>query len=540
MSLRGADDLEQTRQAIRSLCETDLYYLCTSVLGMRLLRPHVHKRPCAFLSARPWPGTEHDEILFHMPRDFYKSSIVTIGATIQDILRNQDTTVLIVNEQENNVGHFIRAIRTQFESNRKLQWLYPEIIPDFSRTKWSDMAMKVRRREGSYDRPESTVEGVGVSGTVVSKHYDTIVLDDLIGLAARESPSVMHRAKEWLKLVEHLFASQKTRQLRCVGTPWLYGDIYTEFRGRPGVRVFSLPAEMPEEEHERLRDHKDDKSGIELLGMHNTVPTFPEEFSREELDRMYVNEGSFNYSCMKLLRPLNPDSIRFNMAWLQWYRFDRKDGCMVPLVNGMPDERRLSRKDLYVASMVDPATASKTATSRSAIVTWGQDKSGNRYLLDAWAKKSATPTQICEAAISVKRRFNPNRIGWEDYTFFSTYRGIIRQMAAAQGVAIHFVPVKAGRGQEKETRIGALDGQFQSGSIYVREGLGDFLEEYRTFPASDLRDVLDASWYCLRPEQPLLRMPDGSSSPKDRYSPWHERQWEWYDKSVDPSTGYGS
>lgn len=536
------EEVEKSRQVMRTWCENDLYYLCTAILGMSRLVPHVHRKACDFVSARPWPGTEPDEFLFHMPRGFFKSSIVTIGATIQDILREPGTAILVANEQEDNTKHFISAIKGQFESNRKLQWLYPEIIPDFAHTKWSDMAMLVKRPEGRYDRPEATVEGVGVGGTVVSRHYDTIVLDDLIGLGARESPAVMRRAKEWIKLVEHLFFSQNTRQLRCVGTPWLYGDIYTDFAGRPRARKFVMPAEMPEEEHERFSAHTDAKQGIELMGAYQTKPVFPEECSREVLDSMYVSEGSFNYSCMKLMRPLNPESIRFKSEWLGWCRFtgDGSAPTLTVLDHGKtPTGKVLTRKDLYVATMTDPATDRKRAKSRSAVVTWAQDKDGDRYLLDAWAKRSATPTALCDAVVSQVARFKPNRVGWEDYSFFHTYMGVIRSMAAAKGLTIHFVPQKAGRGEDKMTRIGTLDGQFESGQIFIREGLSEWLEEFRTFGASDTVDLLDASWYCLRHTQPLLRMPDGSASVKDRYFPWHEAAWERYEKSVDPVTGYG-
>lgn len=532
------DSTERSRQIMREWCKRSLYYLCTKILGMDLLLPHVHRLPCAFLDTRPYPRTTRDEILFQMPRDYFKSTIATIGASLQDILRDPTTSILVVNEQEDNVKHFIRAVKKQFEANKKLQWLFPELIPDFSKTRWSDLAMQIRRPEQSYDRPEATIEGVGVAGTVVSRHYDCIILDDLIGLQARYSPAVMRRAKEWIKLAEHLFASQAARQLRCVGTPWAYDDVYGEFRHRPGVREFVLPVEVSAEEYQKLIDHTDHAKGIRLKGLRHGIPTFPEAFPPDILDEMYEHEGSYNFSCMMLLDPINPDNTRFKPHWLSWYRFDKEDGAILPLQDGKAGSKRLHRKDLYVATMVDPATDKKTGKSGTAVVTWGRDKEGFSYLLDAWWKHGATPTQVCERLIETQKRYKPSRIGWEDYTFFGTYRGMIRQMAADRGETLHIVPVKAGRAGDKEQRIGTMDGMFQSGDIYVREGLADFLSEYNAFPAGR-NDLLDATYYCLRHEQPLLRSPDGSPARKAA-GLWHERQLEKYTQSVDPVTGYGS
>ena len=547
LDFSSPDAAERSRQTMRQWCTSNLYFLCTGVLGMDRLRPHVHRLPCAFLDACPAPGTgTGDSFVFMMPRDYFKSSLASIGKVIQDILQNPHAAILIVNEKEDNAKSFVRAVRTQFEKNKKLRWLFPELIPDINHVRWSDSAIEIKRPESGYQRPEATVEAIGVTGTVVSRHYDVIILDDLVGKSAAASPAVMRQAHEWLKLADHLFADQLTKQLRVVGTRWAYRDIYGVLLDREGTRRFVLPSAISPEDHEKLDEANRSANGpirsFELEGEPNldaAVSTFPEAFPMRVQKELKNREGSYWFSCMMLLDPTNPENCHFKESDLGTYEIE--GGKIVPLDDaGNPTGDKLDRRDLYVCGMLDPASSKKTASSKFGMVFWAMDNKGRKFLLDAWAKRSASPDEVVKALVARYKRFRPSRVGFEDFSAFDVYMRTIKKECAEQGVNISLIPILPGNTDSKDTRIMDLEGPMESGEVYIRRSQTEFIEEVTTFtPGSDTpKDLLDATYYCFR-DGGLLRYPDGRSTRKGRREHWHERQLERHVERVDPVTGYG-
>ncbi|MDI6808971.1 MAG: hypothetical protein QME66_08330 [Candidatus Eisenbacteria bacterium] len=509
---------EATRQRLRDLCKRSLFTLCTVVLGMNKAVKHVHGTLSKFLDDTPVPGWGHrDDLLVLLPRGYFKSSFVTIGKTIQNIIRNPAASTLIVNEKIENAENFLKSIRSQWQQNRMLRWLYPELIPDIRKVAWSNHRIEMRRPPG-YDRPEGTVDVVGVDGTVVSRHYDVIILDDLIADAASCSPTLMQHARNWVKLAEHLFVDGRVGQMYMMGTRWAYDDIYKDLIDDPTVRKFILPGEI------------DGKS------------TFPERFPDDHLAKMRQKEGPYFYSCQVLLNPIHPDNADFKESWLMNYDLDIEGGAIIPLKDGLP-QRQLERKDLYVAMMVDPGTDSKIAKSRTAVVTAAKDNSGRVFVLDVWARYGASSGDVVDAVIHRYRRFRPSKIGWEANGFMNLYAQTVKEKAHARSISLPIVTRKAGKDGDKNSRIRSLDGVFESGAVYIRKSQKEFVEEYITFPMSQKKDVLDALWYLVDggKDGPLLRYPDGRQfSREDDSSNWHEKQLDRHLSQVSAYTGYGA
>lgn len=529
---------EETRQRMREECRLNLYFLCTYVLGMDKLVSGVHGCLAKFMDSIPIPGwSRREDVLVMLPRDWYKSSVCTIGKTMQNIIRNPGACTLIVNEKLDNAKNFLRAIRKAWEGNRTLRWLFPELIPEMHRVRWSDLAIEMKRPAG-YDRPEGTVEVIGVDGTVVSRHYDVIILDDLIGKDAQQSPILMEQARNWIKLAENLFVDSKKGQMCVVGTRWLQDDIYRDLMDDQDLRTFIVGGELDDPSHEAWTKLKNFDRSIRFPGTHPGIPVFPEQFPREELDRLRKKQGPFLYSLMTLLNPISPENAEFKGEWLNYYETDATGGKVIPFKDGSPLEG-LKRSDMDVCTMVDPATDSKLAQSRTAVLTAGKDHKGRVFLLEAWAKRGASPSDVVGAIITHFKRYSPRRIGFESVSFFSIYRDFVRKEAHDRGVALPIVPRNPLKEGTKDGRIASLAGLFASGDIFVPRGMKNFIDEYTAFPMSQQKDLLDALWYLVEPSRDgLLRYPDGRRA-KEEDSSWHDTQLERYLGRISPITGYG-
>ena len=109
---KSADDL-------RALCAGDLFFLL--VYGMKredMNRDWLYER-CREVQREP------DGHLDLWSREHYKSTIITVGLTIQNILNDPELTVGIFSHTRPIAKAFLRQIKREFETNRLLQELFP-------------------------------------------------------------------------------------------------------------------------------------------------------------------------------------------------------------------------------------------------------------------------------------------------------------------------------------------------------------------------------------------------------------------------------
>src|SRR5690606_16861901 len=100
-------------------------------------------------------------------REHYKSTIITFGLTVQDILRSHgadledppELTIGIFSHTRPIAKSFLRQIKQEFEGNSKLKALFPDVLyanPHRDSPKWSeDDGIVVKRKS---NRREATVE----------------------------------------------------------------------------------------------------------------------------------------------------------------------------------------------------------------------------------------------------------------------------------------------------------------------------------------------------------------------------------------------
>jgi hypothetical protein len=111
-------------------------------------------------------------------REHYKSTIITFGLTIQDILNDPETTIGIFSHTRPIAKGFLRQIKREFEANELLKSLFPDVLwtsPSKEAPKWSeDDGIVVKRKSNP---KESTIEAWGlVDGQPTSKHYRTLLM----------------------------------------------------------------------------------------------------------------------------------------------------------------------------------------------------------------------------------------------------------------------------------------------------------------------------------------------------------------------------
>ena len=120
---------------------------------------------------------KHPRTLQLAPRQFGKSSMVTITRAIWEILKNPDVRLLIVSKTQDKAEQFLFAIKQHLERNKALRACFGDYST--SAPKWGVTQIMVpqRKRVGI---KEPTITASSVGGPVSSRGYDGIFPDDLV------------------------------------------------------------------------------------------------------------------------------------------------------------------------------------------------------------------------------------------------------------------------------------------------------------------------------------------------------------------------
>jgi hypothetical protein len=113
---------KQLPQVVRVLCQADLYYLLVRVCGRRDMLPCI-ERPgfvdnqfvferCREVQASP------DGYLDLWAREHWKSSVITFGKSLQDILLDPEVTIGIFSHTRPIAKAFLRLLMREIEGNR--------------------------------------------------------------------------------------------------------------------------------------------------------------------------------------------------------------------------------------------------------------------------------------------------------------------------------------------------------------------------------------------------------------------------------------
>lgn len=453
---------EEARDGLRTHALASTYFMAKAVIGFRDMIPGLHG------DMAKWIDGPSKRKLGLVPRDHLKTSVWTIANTVKRVSNNPNIRILLGNETATNAQHFLRRIEAVFERNALYQWLFPELVPDFSKVKkWSESEMLVPR---TADYPESTVETIGVGGAVVSRHYNLLKLDDLVGKEASESGDVMKKVIDWYQYCESLLERPED-EIEVYGTRWAYSDLYSWIEKNEGEWLDRFYCSVFEQ----------------LTGK----PIWEERFNVEQLRRIKQKVGAFKFSCQYLNKPFDPEGGSFRPEWLRHHTM--RDGAIIPEGG---DRRPIERNHLRTFMRIDPAISEKRGAARSAIIVDGVYKDERIFMLEAWAKR-CDPFEMIDKAFEFQKEYDCDACGIESVAYQRILKPVFEREARARSVWINVVEMRPDSREKKENRIrGSITPYLRRGLISVDEDKhADFVEEYTQFPNGGTIDILDAFAY---------------------------------------------
>lgn len=450
----------------RSLILADLYYLLVRVCGRKdMLHPWVFAR-VREVEASP------DNHLDLWSRGHFKSSIITFGLTISDILHDPDVTFGIFSHTRPIAKAFLRQIMRELESNETLHGCFPDVLwgKDTKQSpKWSeDDGIIVKRRSNP---PEATVEAWGlVDGQPTSKHFKRLLYDDIVVEGSVGNPEMIEKTNKALEQSYNLVNVNFTR--RFAGTRWHFNDSYSMVMKRSTAKTRKYPC-------------TDD-------GEETGNPVF---WTAEMLKQKRSDMGPYTFAAQCLLNPKADALQGFRRDWLRTYT-------------------KIQQDSLNWYLLFDGASSKKKGSDYTAGWAVGLGTDGNYYCVPE-VRDRLNLKERADRLFTLHRKYKPKQVRYERYGLMSD---IEHFQARMEDENYRFTITEVAGQTSKQDRIKRLLPLFEAGRIWLPKSLHvadwqkipvdlvhEFIEsEYMAFPVGLHDDMLDALARICEPDLKLV------------------------------------
>lgn len=404
------------------------------------------------------------------PRGHGKSTIGDVDFCITKVLRNPDIRIMIGSKTQTQASAFLKEIRTHFEQNVNLI----RIFGDWKKSRdnvWNDKEFTVNRR--TVIKKEATVSALGVSGAVVSKHFDIIIGDDLVGFENARTEAQRKVLKEWF--YSSLYPTlEPDGEIHILGTRYSPMDLYEDLIKSKNYKVNVQQAITIKDGQEvslweskfsleKLRSIREE-AGLIIFNMQYQNNT---ELAKGKIFKYryfkHFEEYEVDYALNRVrVKVLDAQGVPF---WIPVRIYMGADLAI--------SEDETSNNDYFVLTVI------------------GVDKNKNVYVLDYLKERLSFNAQL-NAILDYGRNKFPmvERIGVETVQYQKSLAQEIRRLSLLPVINIQ-------TSKDKVTRAMRRSALFENGKVWFRIGMDDLEECLLLFPEVDHDDLFDGLDFAL-------------------------------------------
>ena len=404
------------------------------------------------------------------PRGHGKSTIGDVDFCITKVLRNPDIRIMIGSKTQTQASAFLKEIRTHFEQNVNLI----RIFGDWKKSRdnvWNDKEFTVNRR--TVIKKEATVSALGASGAVVSKHFDIIIGDDLVGFENARTEAQRKVLKEWF--YSSLYPTlEPDGEIHILGTRYSPMDLYDDLIKSKNYKVNVQQAITVKDGQEyslweskfsleKLRSIREE-AGLIIFNMQYQNNT---ELAKGKIFKYkyfkHFEEYDIDYDLNRVrVKVLDSQGVPY---WIPVRIYMGADLAI--------SEDETSNNDYFVLTVI------------------GVDKNKNVYVLDYLKERLTFNAQLNAILDYGKNKFPMvERIGVETVQYQKSLAQEIRRLSLLPVINIQ-------TSKDKVTRAMTRSALFENGKVWFRIGMDDLEECLLLFPEVDHDDLFDGLDFAL-------------------------------------------
>lgn len=404
------------------------------------------------------------------PRGHGKSTIGDVDFCITQVLRNPDIRIMIGSKTQTQASAFLKEIRTHFEQNVNLI----RIFGDWKKSRdnvWNDKEFTVNRR--TVIKKEATVSALGASGAVVSKHFDIIIGDDLVGFENARTEAQRKVLKEWF--YSSLYPTlEPDGEIHILGTRYSPMDLYEDLIKSKNYKINVQQAITVKDGQEyslweskfsleKLRSIREE-AGLIIFNMqyqNNTELAKGKIFKYKYFKHFEEYEVDYDLNRVRV-KVLDSQGVPY---WIPVRIYMGADLAI--------SEDETSNNDYFVLTVI------------------GVDKNKNVYVLDYLKERLTFNAQLNAILDYGKNKFPMvERIGVETVQYQKSLAQEIRRLSLLPVINIQ-------TSKDKVTRAMRRSALFENGKVWFRIGMDDLEECLLLFPEVDHDDLFDGLDFAL-------------------------------------------
>lgn len=472
-------DFESIRLVLRERCKSDFWFFQCRVYGNSDTVTPLHMDMCARWQKR----INVSYSLWLLPRSHLKTSIFTEAGILWELIVDPNLRFLIGNAKLDNAVDILANIGSCVKNNDIFRWLFPEYCPDLApkdvrdRCKWLTHRLDFPCSKYAGKR-EGNIEVISVGASLVSKHYDRIQLDDPVNDENTTTKEYRDKVDRWYKNLLQLRHSTDSK-VRQIGTRWHFDDAYSrrikeETARRKKQKEQGLKVVPRYWIYHRQVVEKVEVGGETIVGYENVQPIWPERFTKENIEEIREENGSYIFSCQYMNNPLPEEDAVFKHSDINFIdELDIPQGVVnfISCDLAVEDTEKGDWWVLTVASF---------------------DHLGRMYIREVIRDKLLTSSFLNHAA-ALTRKWNPMKVSVETTAFQKTLLKVYKEWCVKEGINIPWVEMERGK-SSKFKRILSLQPRVERGDFYIEENIKNqewIIDEMTTYPRSTNDDIMD-------------------------------------------------
>lgn len=436
--------MTQTVKSLREKGRKDPFFFIKDVLGYKKMVRRPHRDVLDFLQK-----SDKRTSLILMPRGSYKSSVVTVGHSVWQLLNDPNKRILVASETQRNAIRFVKEMKSHFEESQKFRALYGDWTNKSNTWKEGEFIVKARNQV----KKEASVFASSLEkGTIVGLHFDTIILDDVVSKNNINSTEQIEKTIEYYKLL--LSILEPDGKIIVIGTRWSSYELYSWLQEEDGPEAGNVDVFIRQAE---------DEQGNLLM---------PQVLSRSFLDQQRKTQGEWIYNCQYLNKSTSKELSTFKEKDVVFYE-ENPPGL------------------IYFISF-DPALAQNRHADYNALIVNGVDYLGNWFIQEAIQIKQEI-TANTDLIFHLVQKYSPLMcFAIEKYQLERVYKKILIDEMDKRKCFFPIKEINNDNRVSKETRIRGLQPFFESRKIHLKKDQRALHLQILNHPHLKNDDLIDA------------------------------------------------
>ncbi len=431
-----------------------------------------HKEMCDFIDKNP-----ARQKLLLVPRLHLKSTLVTVGKTIQWICQDPTVRILIANATYPMAIAFLNVIKRHLTQNPTLIDIFGNLAKDPE--KWAENMITLNQAKVVGGEKEATVFCYGMGGQTTSQHYDKMIFDDLVNEDNINTIDQLEKPIRFYKYAQPLLA--KGGEMIIIGTKYHESDLYGWLTDKENGVIQDFDVFERRALYDELWDEKEKRFVKGRL-------LWPENYDLEFMSAK-KRKMLYEFSSQYLNDPVPPDDALFKRNWFKYFEMNDLKGA-----------------DLNKYLLIDPAISLEKSADYTAMVVVGVDQYSNIYILDI-VRERLLPDGIISEIFSLNERWHPQAVGLEEIAFQRSLRYSLQKEMEIRKRYLNIIELKPNE-RSKDQRIKGLQPLYANGKVLHNRELiyNIYLEdELLRFPRGKHDDIVDSLSYALDMVHPPVK-----------------------------------